>query len=117
MKKLWGCAAVGACTGTLNGLFGAGGGMVLVPLLSTVTDISEESLFPSSVAILFPVCIVSLLFSRDWTQFSFVQAIPYLLGSVIGGICAGFWGKKIPSVWLHRTLGCLILWGGFRYLW
>lgn len=117
MKNLLGCIITGLCAGTLNCLFGAGGGMVLVPLLSSVTDIPEDSLFPSSVSILFPICVISLLFSQGWEQFSFWQAAPYLTGSVIGGICAGLWGKKIPSVWLHRTLGCLILWGGIRYLW
>lgn len=117
MKKQLGAGIVGISAGTLNGLFGAGGGMVLVPLLTKLTDLPEKSLFPSSVAILFPICIVSLLFSDGWEHFSFLQAAPYLVGSVIGGICAGLWGKKIPSLWLHRGLGCLIIWGGIRYLW
>lgn len=117
MNSRLGTVVVGASAGALNGLFGAGGGMVLVPLLSTLTDIPEKSLFPSSVAILFPICIVSLLFSDGWESFSLLQAAPYLIGSVIGGICAGIWGKKIPSLWLHRGLGILIIWGGIRYLW
>ena len=41
---------------------------------------------------------------------------PYLVGSGLGGIAAGLWGRKIPAVWLHRVLGILILYGGFRYL-
>ena len=117
MPSWLGYSIVGVGAGTLNGLFGAGGGLVLVPLLSKHTDIEEDRLFPSSVAILFPICIVSLFFSDGWDRFSFQQALPYLLGSLIGGICAGIWGKKIPSLWLHRGLGCLIIWGGIRYLW
>ena len=39
------------------------------------------------------------------------------LGSALGGSLAGLWGKKIPTRWLHRGLGVLILWGGIRYLW
>jgi len=45
------------------------------------------------------------------------QALPYLIGSLIGGVGAGLWGKRIPVLWLHRILGVLILWGGIRYLW
>lgn len=116
MKKLWGTALTGICAGALNGIFGAGGGMVLVPMLCTFTDLNDAQIFPSAVAILFPICIVSLLFSSGWDAFSFLQALPYLLGSVIGGICAGIWGKKIPGTWLHRGLGLLIIWGGIRYL-
>ena len=117
MKKVFGVTFAGTCAGILNGLFGAGGGMVLAPLLRNIPGMDEESIFPSSVAILFPICIVSLLFSDGWEEFSFSLAIPYLLGSLLGGIGAGLWGNKIPTVWLHRVLGCLIVWGGIRYLW
>ena len=116
MKFRFGAMAAGAGAGALNGLSGAGGGMVLAPLLGLCTDLKEEQIFPCSVVILFPICIVSLLFADGWAAFSFVQALPYLLGSLLGGICAGLWGKKIPVLWLHRVLGILILWGGIRYL-
>lgn len=115
-RKLW-IAICGLCAGMLNGLIGAGGGMVLVPLLGRFTDIPETQLFPASVAILFPICIVSLVFSGEWDSFSFMEALPFLAGSVAGGVCAGKWGKKIPTLWLHKGLGILILWGGIRYLW
>ena len=116
MKIRFGAMAAGAGAGALNGLFGAGGGMVLAPLLGLCTDLKEEQIFPCSVVILLPICILSLLFADGWATFSFVQALPYLLGSLLGGICAGLWGKKIPVLWLHRVLGILILWGGIRYL-
>ena len=116
MKLRFGAIAAGTGAGVLNGLFGAGGGMVLAPLLGLCTDLKEDQIFPCSVVILFPVCIVSLLFADGWSEFSFLQALPYLLGSLMGGIGAGLWGKKIPVLWLHRVLGVLILWGGIRYL-
>lgn len=117
MKNYIGAGIAGLGAGALNGLFGAGGGMVLAPLLQILTDLKEDALFPCSVAILFPVCMVSLLFSNAWEDFSFIPALPYLVGSFLGGTCAGLWGKHIPTVWLHRVLGVLILWGGIRYLW
>ena len=116
MKFRFGAMAAGAGAGVLNGLFGAGGGMVLAPLLGLCTDLKEDQIFPCSVVILFPICIVSLLFADGWAAFSFVQALPYLLGSLLGGIGTGIWGKKVPVLWLHRVLGILILWGGIRYL-
>ena len=116
MKRSVGAGIAGFGAGTLNGLFGAGGGMVLVPLLSVLTDLEESRMFATSVAVLLPVCMVSLLFTGGWENFSWAQALPYLLGSAIGGVLAGIWGKRIPSLWLHRVLGALILWGGIRYL-
>ena len=116
MVRKWGMAAAGICAGAVNGLFGAGGGMVLVPLLTGVTDLREEEVFPSSIAIILPLCLVSLAvtFSRQGPDISL--SLPYLLGGAIGAVPAGLWGRKIPVTWLHRALGLLILWGGVRYL-
>ena len=116
MKRCFGVAISGAGAGVLNGLLGAGGGMVLVPLMSKLTDLEEKQLFSHSVAIIFPICIVSLLFADGWSGFSLVTALPYLIGSLLGGISAAVWGSHIPAKWLHKGLGILILWGGIRYL-
>lgn len=117
MKQSVGAGFAGFGAGALNGLFGAGGGMVLVPLLGVLTDLEQTRMFGTSVTVLIPVCIVSLIFTGGWESFSLLQALPYLLGSAGGGILAGTLGRKIPSLWLHRVLGILIVWGGIRYLW
>ena len=49
-KKLRSLAA-GTAAGAVNGLFGAGGGMILVPLLSGNSEFSESEVFSSSVLI------------------------------------------------------------------
>lgn len=114
-SKLGGCLA-GIGAGAVNGLFGAGGGMVLVPLLGVLTDLEEDAVFPASVSIILPMCIVSLLLTMEPGQIPWDTAIPYLTASAAGGVLAGWLGKKIPTLWLHRILGALILWGGIRYL-
>lgn len=113
----WGMAVAGACAGAVAGLFGAGGGMVLVPLLSLLARLQEEEIFPASLSIILPVCLVSLAVTAMQGQLPWQEAFPYLLGSAAGGVLAGVWGNRIPVIWLHRALGVLILWGGWRYLW
>lgn len=115
-KKYAGMLIAGGLAGIVNGLFGAGGGMVLVPLLSLLTTLKDEEVFPASVSIILPICLTSLSITLDLQAIPWDIAIPYLLGSAGGGIAAGFLAKKIPTLWLHRFLGILILWGGFRYL-
>jgi len=115
-KKPIGMILSGLGAGTVNGLFGAGGGMILVPLLTRLTDLEEEEVFPSSISIILPICLVSLGVSALHGPLPFAQTAPSLVGSAIGGILAGFFGKRIPTLWLHRILGVFILWGGVRYL-
>lgn len=109
-----GLAGLGA--GMVTGLFGGGGGMVLVPLLGQFTRLEPQQVFPSSISVILPICLVSLLFGAGQGRWDWASALPYLLGSAIGGLLAGKWGRKIPVLWLHRGLGVLILWGGWRYL-
>ena len=111
-----GLILAGVLAGTVAGLFGAGGGMVLIPLLTALTDLEENSIFPSSITIILPICLVSLAVTSLYQPLPIRNAFPYLLGSGLGGFLAGKWGQKIPAKWLHRALGILILWGGYRYL-
>ena len=116
-RNHFGMVLSGAAAGIVNGLLGAGGGMVLIPLLTRLTPLEEEAVFPASVAIILPVCLVSLAVTMLQGPLPWGQAWPWLLGSAAGGFCAGKWGRKIPVKWLHRGLGILIIWGGIRYLW
>lgn len=106
----------GMAAGAVNGLFGAGGGMVLVPLLGAGGEFSEEEVFSSSVVIILPICLVSLAAGSGGTL-PWHEALPFLLGGIPGGILAAVWGRRIPVAWLHRFLGVLIVYGGVRYLW
>ena len=108
-----GMITAGAAAGVVTGIFGGGGGMVLVPLLTLLTDLREEEIFPGSVSVMLPICLVALFLSAgtNWTL-----SLPFLPGSLLGGWLAGKWGSRIPVKWLHKGMGILILWGGIRYL-
>ena len=43
-KKTFGICAAGFLAGAVNGLFGAGGGMVLVPLLTSLSGLEEDEI-------------------------------------------------------------------------
>lgn len=114
LQKHIGIAIAGAAAGTVCGLLGAGGGMVLVPLLGLLTDLPRERIFFVSVMIMLPIAATSLLISGFiWNP----EFIPFLMGSTLGGLLAGKYGERIPSALLHKGLGILILWAGVRYLW
>ncbi len=115
-RYVTGLVLAGLGAGAVNGLFGAGGGMVLVPLLSLLTPLKEDEIFGASVAVILPLCIISLMATALTGPVAWNASLPYLIGSAAGGAVAGFCAHKIPVKWLHRALGLLIIWGGIRYL-
>ena len=116
MKERLGLIIAGAGAGLVAGLFGAGGGLVLVPLLGLLTELSDREIFAASLSMILPVCLVSIAVTAMTAGIDVASALPYLPGSALGGLAAGIWGTKIPAQWLHRGLGLLIIWGGIRYL-
>lgn len=112
-----GSALAGFAAGCVNGIFGAAGGMVLIPTLQILGKVKEEELFPMSVSVMMPVCVLTLYLSGPIASLPWAQSLPYLIGGSLGGIAAGIWGSRLPTLWLHRIFGVMILWGGLRYLW
>ena len=47
LRKYLPIGLAGLTAGAINGLFGAGGGMVLVPLLTWLTDLEDAEVFPN----------------------------------------------------------------------
>ena len=115
MRKKVCSILAGLAAGAVNGLLGAGGGMVLVPILSAGSTLEEREIFSSSIVIILPICMVSLMVTSGGAL-PWPAAWPYLLGAIPGGLLAGIFGKRIPTGWLHRILGIMILYGGIRYL-
>ena len=114
--SLWQCLLAGLAAGFVNGFFGAGGGMVLVPLLIWLVGLPDKLAFSSAISIILPLCIVSLVIYGRHDMLPLSDALPYLLGGAGGGVLAGLWFQKVPAKWLHLALGALILLGGVRLL-
>lgn len=111
-----GAALAGAAAGVANGLFGAGGGMLLLPLLGRLTDLSPRERFANSVCIILPLSLVSLGVWRLRGGVFAPETVPYLIGGAVGGTAAGLLLQKLPTKLLHRVMGALILWGGLRLM-
>ena len=105
----------GSAAGLINGFFGTGGGMVLVFLLGRFCHLPQRQIFPGSLAIMVPVCLTSLLLSPG--ALPWIEALPYLLGSFLGGVLTPALSKRIPVFWLHRVLGLTVIFGGGVMLW
>ena len=100
----------------MTGFFGAGGGMVLIPLLTRLCRLPDRNAFASSVAIVLPLCLCSLAVCLLRGGVRLEGAWPYLLGGLGGGFAGGLLFRRVPLPLLHVALGALILWGGGRLI-
>jgi len=109
-------AISGAIAGGLNGFFGGGGGMLLVPLLGKWLKLDEKKAFATSVMIIAPMCAVSAAVYLFKNSLDFAEALPYLCGGLAGGVIAGIFMKKVPAKVLKRILAAIIIISGLRSL-
>lgn len=114
MKDRYKYAVSGGLAGAANGLFGAGGGMILVPLLTRWAALPDKKAFATSISIIAPLCVVSIIVYCIQGSMDFMQALPYLIGGFLGGLIGGKLFKKVPAKFLHRALGLIIIYGGIR---
>lgn len=104
----------GAASGLVNGFFGGGGGMVLLPLLRGWLKLDGRRAFATCVAIMLPMCAVSAGAYLPRSGISLTAAAPYLLGGLAGGIISGKGLKRVPPKLLIRAFALLIIFGGLR---
>ena len=107
-------ALTGGLAGLANGLFGAGGGLFLVPLLAGRARLPQRKAFATSVAVILPLSLVSAAIYFFKGSLDLNAVWPFLAGGFLGGLVSGRVFRRVPVKWLHRAFGLLILYGGVR---
>ncbi len=109
-------AVAGAAAGLVNGFFGGGGGMVLVPMLTGKCGLDQRRAFATSVAIILPLCVLSSVIYFFRGGLDLTAALPYLAGGLVGGYLGSKLFKGLNMDWLRRGCALLILYGGVKSL-
>lgn len=107
---------LGFISGILNGLFGAGGGVLVVPMLEQL-DLPPQKSHATSIAIILPLSIattISYSISRVPTHFTeLFWLVPFgLVGAFLGAklLC------KIKDTVLTKIFALIIIYSGIRML-
>lgn len=104
----------GTVTGMLNGLLGAGGGMVVVPMLNKRTE--QRKAHATSVSIILPICITSAVSYLSSGKVTFEDVTPYLGWGVLGSLIGAWLLPRINETLLKKTFALLMIWAGVRLL-
>lgn len=116
MRLKWRYVLAGGAAGLANGFFGGGGGSVLVPILTRSCGMEQRRAFATAVAVILPLCVlsVSIYFARG--GLSVGAALPYVLGGAAGGWLGGRIFSGVRVDWLRRGFGVLLIYSGLRSL-
>lgn len=107
---------IGLVVGFANGLFGAGGGSLLVPAMQKFMKFETKKSHATALAVILPLSVVSAGIyiwgvDLEWKIVMLVSA---------GGICGGIIGAKIlnrlASWWLNILFGAFLAAGAIRML-
>ena len=114
LKKIF-TALGGFCAGIANGLLGAGGGMIVVPMLKK-SGISIVQSHATSVAIILPICVLSAALYLTRGSVTIGQALPYLPWMLAGSVIGAWALPKLNKSLLRRIFGGLMIWAAWRML-
>jgi len=108
-------AIFGILIGVVNGLLGAGGGMLAVPLLKKL-GLDEKEAHANAVAVILPITVVSavLYLYKDYVNLS--DALIYIPTGLLGSVIGTFILKKIKTDWLNKLFCGFMLYAGIRLL-
>ena len=94
------CVITGICTGIVNGLFGGGGGMLVVPLLIYLLKYPPKNAHATAILIILPMSILSGIIYA-----SFGNVRPDVLWAVgVGVIGGGIAGALLLSKFSSNVL-------------
>ncbi len=106
----------GAIIGFLNGFFGGGGGIVCVPLLQKVLNLSSKESHATAIAVIFPLSFVS---ASIYVFNGSIDSMPLLtigLGVVVGGVLGSYALKFMPPKMVKLIFAIVMLIGGIKLI-
>ena len=104
----------GFLVGTANGLFGGGGGMIAVPLLSGNLSYSAKEAHATAILVIAPLCLISAIIYTVNGFFDSSVVIPSAIGNVAGRLIGAALLDKLPAVWVKIAFVALMLAAGIR---
>lgn len=101
--------------GIINGLLGAGGGMLAVPALKKL-GLSQKDAHRNALAVILPLSLLSAGLYIFRGDVNFTDTLIYIPGGLIGALFGAWLLKKISPKWLAVIFGGFMVYSGVRFL-
>ena len=114
--KFWQIFLFGALVGCINGFFGGGGGMIVVPLLNKLFDMEQKKAQATALFVILPISVISTIVYLTHNSISFQTGWPVIVGIVGGGVIGATLLNKLKNNVVKYIFIFFMLLGGVGML-
>ena len=112
----WVLIAIGLTGGLLSGMFGVGGGIVLVPLLVTFAGLDQRKAAATSLLAILPSSIAGSITYLAHGEVDVLAAVVIAAGAIVGSLIGTRLLKRLPLAWLRWGFIALLVLVAIRML-
>ncbi len=105
---------IGGFTGFINGVFGSGGGTLLVPILNNILKVEEHKSHATALAIIIFLSTTSSIIYISEGIFDINLTLKVALGSIIGGIIGAKCLNRVNGKFLRISFGIIMIIAAYR---
>jgi uncharacterized membrane protein YfcA len=113
----WRTWLAGVLTGIVNGMFGAGGGLIAIVTLKRICSLDEHSAHAATIGLILPLSVVSVAVYFAGSVIDLNAALLVALGALPGGAAGAWLLGKLRAVWVNRILCLFMFAAALRMLW
>ena len=107
---------IGLTGGVTSGLFGVGGGIIMVPALVLLMKYDMKVAVATSLAVIVPVTLASSMLNQSFGRIDWRMVAALALPAILGGLASTWCKEAIPSDVLKKVFGGFLLVVGARLL-
>ena len=114
--KVWQIVLFGVLIGCVNGFFGGGGGMIVVPLLNKMFKMEQKKAQATALFVILPISVISTIVYFCNNSISFQTGWPVIAGIVLGGVIGATLLNKLKNDVIKIIFIVFMLVGGIGML-
>lgn len=115
-KNFFISSVIGIITGFANGLFGSGGGTIVVPAMEKFLKVEAHKAHATAIAIILPLSVLSAFIYLKNGDIQWKIVLFVSLGGMVGGFIGAKFLNKIPTKWLHKIFGTFMIVAAVRMI-
>lgn len=107
-------ALIGFMVGLVNGVFGSGGGTVLVPCLVFLMGIEDHKAHATAISIILPLSLISSLIYFKYDVVDIALTLKVAIGSVLGALFGSCILNRFSINALRKIFGIFMILAAIR---